>query len=193
MTEKRTTPKKASVLIVGIWIGVGVGVIVLGLGSALGWLSFDLDLPLDFEFASMMETDGPAPDFELLSTDGELISLSGQKGKVVVVNFWATWCGPCVQEIPMFEDYYKKYGPDLVILGINEQENPDVVRAFLKEFNVSYPILFDRAADLAPDYRLMALPVTVFVDREGILRFHHIGLLNDEQFSNYLKALGAIQ
>ena len=93
----------------------------------------------------------------------------------------------------MFEDYYKKYGSDLVILGINEQENPDVVRAFLDEFKVTYPILFDRTADLAPVYRLMALPVTVFVDREGILRFHHIGIMSDEQFSNYLIALGAIQ
>lgn len=193
LTEKRSFPKKIGLLVIGLWVGVAVGIVVLGVGSIMGRVSFDLDSPLNLEKASLMDTNVPAPDFELLSTDGELISLSGQQGKVVVVNFWATWCGPCVQEIPMFQDYFNQYGSDLVILGINEKESPDVVRAFLKEFNVSYPILFDRSADLAPVYRLMALPVTVFVDRDGILRFHHVGIMSEEQFSNYLKALGAIQ
>ena len=193
MTEKRSFPKKIGIIVIGIIVGAGIGGVILAGGTALGKLSFDLDAPINLQGGSMMETGVLAPDFELLSTDGELVSLSSQRGKVVVVNFWATWCGPCVQEIPMFQDYYDQYGPDLQILGINEQEHPDEVRAFLDEFNVTYPILLDRSADLAPLYRLMALPVTVFVDRDGILQYHHIGFMTEEQFSNYLREMGVIQ
>jgi hypothetical protein len=81
----------------------------------------------------------------------------------------------------------------VVILGINQQEDAGVVRAFIQEFGVSYPILLDRSADLAPLYRLMALPVTAFIDQQGILRFHHIGAMNEQQFGDYLKALGAVE
>ena len=159
----------------------------------MNWLSIDLGSPLDFMQASLIETDVPAPEFELLSTDGELVSLTNLQGKVIVVNFWATWCGPCVEEIPMFQDYFERYNDQIMILGINEQEDPDEVREFLQQFGVSYPILMDRSAELAPVYRLMALPVTVFVDEEGILRYHHIGFMTEEQFSSYLTEMGVIQ
>lgn len=193
MTKKRSIPKTLGIIVVGIWIGVGVGVVVLAVGSSMGWISFDLTSALNLESSSIMETDVPAPDFELLSIDGDIVSLSGLKDKFVVVNFWATWCGPCIQEMPMLEDYYHKYSPDLVILGINQQESPNVVREFLEQITISYPILLDRSAELAPVYNLMALPVTVFIDQEGILRFHHIGFMTEEQFDNYLFLLGVTQ
>jgi thiol-disulfide isomerase/thioredoxin len=193
LTQKRSITKRLVILVVGVWVGVTLGLGALLGAKSLGWIAFDLDTPLDFESASMMETNVPAPDFELLSTDGNLVSLSGQEGKVVVVNFWATWCGPCVQEIPMFQQFHEKYAPDLVILGVNEQENAEDVREFVRQFEVTYPVLLDRDADLAPVFRLMALPVTVFVDQEGMLRYHHVGAMSEEQFNNYLKVLGVVQ
>jgi thiol-disulfide isomerase/thioredoxin len=193
LTKKRSIPKTLGIIVVGIWIGVGVGVVALVIGNAMGWISFDLSSALNFEPKAFMETDVPAPEFELLSTDGELVSLSRLTGKVVVVNFWATWCGPCVQEIPMFQEYFDKYSPDLVVLGVNEQEDPELVREFEGQLDISYPILLDRNADLAPVYQLIALPVTVFIDQEGILRFHHIGIMTAEQLDNYLTLLGVTQ
>jgi len=90
----------------------------------------------------------------------------------------------------MFKHYHDLYSPDIVVLGINQEETLELVQDFTGDLNLSYEILLDKNAVVAELYRVFGLPVTVFIDREGVLRFDHIGLMAESQFDKYLLALG---
>jgi thiol-disulfide isomerase/thioredoxin len=120
----------------------------------------------------------PAPDFTLEDMDGEPHTLSALRGKVVVVNFWASWCGPCREELPSLDALYRAYKDrGLVVLGINEWESPDHVFSYLGSLPVepSFPILFDRDTAVAERYGVKGLPTTFVVDRQGRLVYRAIG------------------
>lgn len=113
-----------------------------------------------------------APAFTLVSTDGKKVSLSDFKGRPVVVNFWATWCGPCKLEMPWFEEYSKKYaGQGLVILGLNQDDSaePAKIADAARHIGVSYPVLMpDKGEAIAREYGgVDYLPETFYVDRAG--------------------------
>jgi len=134
----------------------------------------------------------PAPDFELPDLEGNIRRLSDYKGQVVVLNFWATWCGPCVREMPMFQEFQDRY-PEMVLLGVDEEESPETVRDFLQKMGLTYTILLDEKAELARDLRVNYLPTTFFVDQQGDIRFRHYGIVTEEQLTHYLTELGVIQ
>ena len=187
MSEKRKFPRRLTVLVVGVWVGVA-------LGLALLFFVFDIDRVIAPDDSSERANRGePAPGFNLQNLSGEAVKLGDFRGRVVVINFWATWCGPCIQEMPMFQTYHQKYGPDLVMLGVNQEEKSEEVQKFTSEFELTFEMLLDTDAHVADLYRVFGLPATVFIDREGILRFHHIGVMTEEQFSRYLIALGVFQ
>ena len=126
--------------------------------------------------ASADEIRGPAPDFNLAARDGGTVSLSGLKGQVVMVNFWATWCGPCRQEMPHLEALYQRYSDlGFTLLGVNVEEDSSGADDFLAETPVSFPILFDPTSKVSELYDVVAMPSTVLVDREGNMRFIHHG------------------
>jgi len=109
----------------------------------------------------------PAPDFTLKTLDGKKISLSDLKGKVVLVNFWATWCPPCREEMPLFERVYRKYkDKGFEILAISTDSSVDPIKKFVKEFKVSFPVLLDdgKVSNL---YSIQGLPTSFLIDREG--------------------------
>jgi peroxiredoxin len=117
-----------------------------------------------------------APDFTLLSLDGTAVRLSDLRGKTVVINFWATWCIPCKQEFPEFVALYKQQAErGLVVVGVDQQESPDAVRSFAAEFDATYPLLLDSSGSVSRRYRVPGLPVTLVVDRQGIVRAQHVG------------------
>ena len=96
--------------------------------------------------------------------------------------------------MPLFQRYYDDYrDADLVVLGVNQGESLDVVQTFIQETGITYPILLDTETKTAAAYQVIALPVTIFIDQEGIIRYQHIGVISEAQFTNYLKALGVIQ
>ncbi len=132
----------------------------------------------------------PVPDFELTGADGALESLSSSRGKQVIINFWATWCPPCKEEMPLLEQYGKKYAGTLVILGVNSGEEPDVVRPVIDKMGITFPILLDQSGNVTDLYYVKDFPYTFFVDETGILRGQHIGLLSEERLVRYLKTIG---
>lgn len=122
----------------------------------------------------------PAPSFALSDVDGSVVRLDDYRGKVVLLNFWATWCAPCRKEFPELVKTYGDGTGDVVIIGINMQENRDQVREFADEFGADFPILIDPKAEAADAYRLIGLPSSYFIDQQGVLREQHFGLLKRE-------------
>ncbi len=114
---------------------------------------------------------GSAPDFTLKSKSGKNIKLSEHRGDVVMINFWASWCGPCRQEMPALEQLYKRY-KDLgfVILGVNIDEDSNKAISMLSKIPVSFPVLFDNDKKISDLYDVKAMPTTYLVDRNGNFR-----------------------
>jgi peroxiredoxin len=116
----------------------------------------------------------PAPDFALKAMDGANLRLSEFLGDVVMINFWATWCGSCRQEMPELErlhDTYRSAG--FVLIGVNVDDESARAVEFVRALKVTYPILLDPRRSVAPLYRLDELPMSVLIDRAGVVRFVH--------------------
>jgi cytochrome c biogenesis protein CcmG, thiol:disulfide interchange protein DsbE len=112
----------------------------------------------------------PAPDFALTALDGSRVRLRDLRGRVVLLNFWATWCAPCRDEMPALARLGVELGDrGLAVLAVNHQEAPDVVAAFARELGVTVPVLLDSAGDVAERYRVQALPTTYLIGRDGTL------------------------
>jgi len=113
----------------------------------------------------------PAPDFALRSLEGANLRLSEHLGEVVVINFWATWCGPCRQEMPLLDELYGKYRrAGLVLLGVNLDDTQDRAIEMARTLKVTYPVLLDTRKDVARAYQVGSMPVTILIDREGVVR-----------------------
>lgn len=116
----------------------------------------------------------PAPDFALRSAQGGNLRLSEHSGEVVLINFWATWCGPCRQEMPLLDEIYGKYrraGLVLLSVNIDEEANLDAAREMARTLRVSYPVLFDDRKQVSRAYRTGTMPLTVLIDRAGVVRY----------------------
>jgi thiol-disulfide isomerase/thioredoxin len=119
---------------------------------------------------------GPAENFTLKSASGENIRLSEYRGQVVLINFWASWCGPCRQEMPHLDAIHKKYEPmGFTVFGVNVEQDRKMADKILRDIPVSFPILFDDSNLVSELYDVDAMPVTVLVDRNGDIRFMHRG------------------
>jgi thiol-disulfide isomerase/thioredoxin len=122
------------------------------------------------------ELSGKASNFTLKSLSGKNIKLSELRGQVVMLNFWASWCGPCRQEMPLLEKMYEKYNRlGFTLLGVNVEENSDEAKKLLREIKVSFPILFDTRNITSKLYNVSAMPTTILIDRSGNKRFLHKG------------------
>jgi peroxiredoxin len=120
---------------------------------------------------------GPAPVFTLQSNKGQQVALAQLKGKVVMVNFWATWCVPCRQEMPHLQALYEKYnGLGFELLAVNvEKNNAEGARKWLEETPVTFPVLFDPENQVTKLYKVQTMPSTVIIGRNGTMRFIHQG------------------
>jgi thiol-disulfide isomerase/thioredoxin len=175
----------------GILVGVGLGMVILAaIGIGSGFLFNRLIANAGSEVLQAPAKTSPAPDFQLEALDGSSISLADLRGRPVLINFWATWCGPCQQEMPLLQQYYQKYKADLVVLAVNNDEPRPDVQAFVTNLNLTFPVLLDPGMKVEDLYQVRAFPTTFFVDKSGTIRYQHIGILNEGQLVQYLAQLG---
>lgn len=133
-----------------------------------------------------------ASNFSLESLDGAgEISLEDFKGKPVVLNFWASWCGPCKEEIPLFERAWKEYkDKDVVFLGVDIMDDRDTAKKYIKNEGITYTNLYDPAGEISNQYGVVALPATFFIDREGKVTAKNYGPFTgdegEKKFKSYL-------
>ena len=126
--------------------------------------------------------DAPGPAFTLVSSSGKPVSLAEYKGDVVMINFWASWCGPCRQEMPLLNTIYEQYkGLGFVLLGVNVEPSPKAANAWLKATPVDYPILYDTHSTVSRLYRVEGMPTTVILGRKGNIRFVHQGYVPGDE------------
>jgi thiol-disulfide isomerase/thioredoxin len=139
-----------------------------------------------------LATSATAPDFQLGALSGKTESLAGYKGQVVMLNFWATWCGPCRQEMPVLEQLHKKYKPmGFTMIGVNVEPDSAGAAKWLTATPVSFPILFDTESKVSKLYAVGGMPSTVIVDRKGNVRYVHRGYKPGDE-NEYLTQIRAL-
>ncbi len=134
----------------------------------------------------------PAPGFELDTLNGESVSLEDLEGKIAILDFWATWCGPCVKALPALTAAASAYEDRGVVLyGINQREDEETIRAFMEKRDLDFPVALDRDGAVGAEYGVRGIPHTVIIDRDGIIRHVHVGFLPglEKQLKEELEAL----
>lgn len=129
-----------------------------------------------------------APLFELNSLKGDHVRLEDYQGRVVLLNFWATWCGPCRFEMPAIQDRYEN--TELEVLAVNFDEPEDLVQSFVEELALTFPILMDPGASIQQLYQVRGYPTTYLIDEAGVIQVVHIGFMDEQQLDAYLGDLG---
>jgi peroxiredoxin len=177
------------------------GVIIFGVTVAgIGWIFLSRALvgqPTAAPVAGTLEPapipGHPAPDFELTTPSGQTLRLSDYRGQPVVVNFWASWCAPCRAEFPEFQQAAVDNADTLVIIGVNNTvtDQADKIPAFLEEFGITFPIGLDTTGQVGQTYRVLGLPTTVFIDRNGIVSEVFTGPLNKAYIESKISDLQA--
>ena len=190
-TESRLSRKAA-------WLAMGAVTLAL----ALIWLAPGIDHFDDHATTSSTGSPGepedaaaagkPARlDFKLKDMHGVEVRLDSFKGKVILLNFWATWCGPCKAEIPSLVELQEKYADDLVVLGFSVDDPAEKMRPYAEEYKVNYPLLVGNGREDVQNAfgPLLGIPVSVIIGRDGIIAKKHTGIATKEQFEREIQAL----
>ena len=153
--------------------------------------SLDTPVPIPLSRGIVQETPQKAPEFELVTLAGDTLRFSDYRGKTVLVNFWATWCGPCIAEMPELISVHEELGPETFsVIGLSmDIAEKDQIQAFIDEMGVNYPIAVDEGAVAEAFGGVYSLPTTFVVDKSGTIKQRTIGLFPVEAFKPQLMAL----
>ncbi|RME64173.1 MAG: TlpA family protein disulfide reductase [Caldilineae bacterium] len=163
--------------------------------STINLADFPQELGAGFPTAQVMENTATAdvgeeaPNFAFVLADGRGQELEGLRGKVVVINFWATWCGPCRAEMPELVALHRS-NANVVVLEVNVQESLDAIRPFAEEFAMTMPVIVDEDGDVRKLYGVRNLPTTVFVQPDGKIGARWAGLLTGDQLELFVQQMG---
>ena len=168
---------------------------ILGIVAAVvtthptGPVSAPVPPPVAFQPTTLIGT--AAPDFSLQTPDGKMVKLSSLRGQWVYLNFWATWCAPCRQEMPIFQQLmrggYGDYKGKLTVLGVDQNESASAVTSYMNEYGFKVPVVLDPDAKVANIYGILNMPITFVIDPQGVLRYQQIGQMTPDYLRLYLK------
>jgi len=164
--------------------------LLLGVGTAIYYGFSSASITKDASDTIGPEVDAQAPDFELERIDGGTLHLSDLRGKPVLINFWATWCAPCVLEMPNIQKYYEKYPGQFEVVAVNADETLWSVNKFVKDIGVTFPVVLDPGLKVQALYRPRGLPTSFLIDAEGRVRTQHVGLMSEKKLAEYLERVG---
>lgn len=125
-----------------------------------------------------VEVGAPAPSYRAVALNGDSVSLAAQRGKVVLFNVWATWCHPCRDEIPELQALHVKYQPrglELVGVSVDAEGSDEAIKAFMKDFEMTYPVWRDPDERVSAQFLVVGVPATFLIDRDGVLRWRKTG------------------
>jgi cytochrome c biogenesis protein CcmG/thiol:disulfide interchange protein DsbE len=142
-----------------------------------------------FDFGLPPQTGRMAPDFQLETIEGELVTLGDFRGQPVLLNFWAIWCGPCQEEIPVIQDRFQQHYPDLVVLAVEEGESLSRLQSYIEETGLTFAVLVGSEA-VARRYAIRAYPTSFFIDRNGVIRSIVIGSMSGASLDAELEKIG---
>lgn len=169
---------------IGLAVLIVLGLVAVGIVNRMGSSSDDPDAAP----TAGVQADRPAPDFSLTLFDGSTFSLADQRGKIVVMNFWASWCGPCQEEMPVLEQAAAAAPADVVFVGVGaKNDQDDKARQFATDHGVTYAIGRDTAGgdkirgQIEQDYRIPAYPATFVIDAEGNIAFNKMGQISADE------------
>lgn len=181
-------------IVVGLWVGVFVGIAIIAVLVFTGVIPLFSNAggettPQQAPTAGLESSGILLPEIALTDLEDNEVLPSDFRGKIVVMNFWATWCGPCIQEMPIFQEYQDHY-QEIVVLGVNEEESAERVQEFQKEIALDYQFLLDKTGKMGHEFHINFLPTTIIADEAGEVRFRHYGVISREQMDHYLETLG---
>jgi cytochrome c biogenesis protein CcmG/thiol:disulfide interchange protein DsbE len=181
-TSQRSSPRFYAMLM------IGTGLISIGLMLVIVLNNPSASIQ-DFS-AVPVKVDYPAPDLTLEDLSGKRVSLQDYLGSVVLVNLWATWCPPCKEEMPALKTFYEKYKANgFVLIAIDQEETGEVVRPFVKEFGMTFPVWLDLNYQAEREFNTENLPSSYVVDRSGRVRLMWIGGISKKNLEKYVPAM----
>jgi len=181
---------RVSTLVGGVILGFVLGMILVSIVGSFQETPKISSLTGNAQKNTQIQIDAPAPEFELETLKGELVNIGNFRGWLILINFWATWCGPCRLEMPSFQSRSDAYPNDFIVVTVNSQDTSEDVQAFMEGLGLSILALLDPDGEVHKQYMVRGFPTTYFVDRDGVLRFQHVGLMTDAQLDSYLTEMG---
>ncbi len=174
-----------------LYINIAVaGLLIIVAGIGLVWASQQPSSTTSIPQPTVQPSGQAAPNFTLTTLDGETVNLSDFRGKVVLVNFWASWCPPCVAELPTIHQFYQSHQTDgFVVLAVNAQEDRGTVSGFINQHGYTFPVLLDPDSVAADEYGIRALPTSFIVDKNGEIRYVHRGEIDTATLKKVVEPL----
>lgn len=139
---------------------------------------------------ALPEQGNRAPDFILQDLTGRDVRLSDFRGRPVIINFWATWCPPCKEEMPRIQKFYRRFADRIVVLGIDVGESRDQVKRFVEKAGFAWTFLLDTDTKVTERYAVFAIPTTFFLDSKGVIHAKYLGPLSEAQLLGFSRAAG---